>query len=97
MAITEQDRKLGLEIANQMQRVYVKRGYTRSNIAEYIAKGISLGLQQGRELAALRVELAAGQMRACGLASKRRLKPTPSQNMAYLLTPQDGAQVKAEE
>ena len=64
MTVTEQDRKLGLEIANDMERVYVKRGYTRSNIAEYIAKGIAIGRQQGLELAALRVERVAGQIRA---------------------------------
>jgi hypothetical protein len=64
MTVTEEDRKLGLEIANHMERVYVKRGETRPNIAEAIAKGIALGRRQGIELAATRMERELAQLRA---------------------------------
>jgi hypothetical protein len=54
--ITDQDRKLGLEIANQLERVYVAGGQIRPMIGEEIAKGIALGRQQGLELAAAQIE-----------------------------------------
>ena len=68
MTVTENDKKLGLEIANQMERVYVARGHTRPNIAAAIAKGIALGRQQGLELAAQEMAATLERVRA-GLIS----------------------------
>ena len=56
MTVTEQDRKHGLEIADQLERVYVAKGQIRPMIGEEIAKAIALGRQQGLELAATQME-----------------------------------------
>jgi hypothetical protein len=46
MPVTDEDRTLALEPANQLERVSVTAGYARANISTAIAKGIALGRKQ---------------------------------------------------
>ena len=59
MIVTEQDRKIGLEMASQLERVYVAMGQIRPMIGAEIAKGIAIGRKQGLELAAAIIESEA--------------------------------------
>lgn len=66
MIVTQEDKELALQVANEMERVYVRKGQTRLNIADAIAKGIALGRQKGFELATQEMAATLERMRSGG-------------------------------